>query len=258
MQQPFFIHQPDLQGPFDIIGDVHGCAEELEHLLETLGWNKDSDGCYGYFGDNRMIIFVGDLVDRGPDSPKVLQIAMDLLEKKRAFWVLGNHDDKLRRWLKGNKVKLSHGIQETIEQFESYPKEFHQKVFKTLSSLPSYLILDDDQLIVAHAGLKEKFHFHMTEKAHKFALFGQPTGRFDDHGYPIRYAWEQDYHGKPTIIFGHVAIDAVKSINNCIDIDTGCVFGGKLTAYRWPEGALVEVQSNTNWERPFIPQEHRD
>ncbi len=251
------MYKPENSGPFDIIGDVHGCAEELERLLEKLGWQQDDDGCYQHI-DDRMIIFVGDLVDRGPNNPKVLQIAMDLLEKKRAFWVLGNHDDKLRRWLNGNKVKLSHGIEETIAQFNKLPQAFHQKVFETLASLPSYIVLDDERLVVAHAGLKEKFHFHMTEGAHKFALFGQPTGLYDDHGYPIRYAWEQDYQGKPTIIFGHVVVDEVKNINNCIDIDTGCVFGGKLTAYLWPEKEIVQVQSRTDWERPIIPENNRD
>lgn len=258
MTQPYFIHEPDNHGPFDIIGDVHGCAKELESLLEKLGWQQDADGCYQHVDSNRMVVFVGDLVDRGPDTPKVLQIAMDLLEKKRAFWVLGNHDDKLRRWLKGNKVKLSHGIQETIDQLEAYSQEFHQKIFETLDSLPSYIVFNDDQLIIAHAGLKEKFHFQMTEGAHKFALFGQPTGKYDDHGYPIRYPWEQDYQGKATVIFGHVIVDEVQNINNCIDIDTGCVFGGKLTAYRWPEQEIVQVQSSTDWERPIIPENNRD
>ncbi len=242
-----FINAPKNHGPFDVIGDVHGCANELETLLQKLGWYKDAEGVYTHDDARRMVAFVGDLVDRGPDNPRVLQMAMDLLEKKRAYWVMGNHDDRLRRYLKGNKVKTAHGLQETIDQLAAYPAEFSQKILETLENLPSYAVLDNKKLIIAHAGLKEKYHFQTSESARRFALMGQSTGLFDEAGFPIRYDWAQDYRGTPTVIYGHVIVDAVEIINNCIDIDTGCVFGGKLTAYCWPSGHIVQVPSQTKW-----------
>lgn len=243
-----FIHEPNNHGPFDIIGDVHGCAIELEELLQKLGWEVNHEGNYDHKDLKRKVIFVGDLVDRGPDTPRVLEIAIQLLENQKAYWVMGNHDDKLRRYLLDNPVKIAHGLQETIDQLALCSSSFRQKILEILESLPSYGIFDQDQLIVAHAGLKEKYHFQHTESAHRFALIGQPTGEYNEKGYPIRYAWENDYEGKATIVFGHVAVDQVQNINNCIDIDTGCVFGGSLSALSWPEQKITQVKSQTQWE----------
>ncbi len=112
-----------VRGPFDIIGDVHGCADELIALLGELGYAVRLEGS----GDDRRAIttapngrrafFVGDLVDRGPNSPDVLRIVMDMAERGQAFSVIGNHDDKFMRHLKGRAVKLTHGLDRTVEQY---------------------------------------------------------------------------------------------------------------------------------------------
>lgn len=251
-----FIHAPQDKGPFDIIGDVHGCFDELIRLMEKLGWQKDKSGHYMH-PQKRKICFVGDLVDRGPDSPSVLRLAMQLVKDGKAYWLMGNHDHKLAAYLKGRNVQISHGILETIEQFKGESQEFKDAVSSFIETLPFYAILDEDKLIIAHAGLEECFHFKSTKGAGAFSLFGKSTGLYDENGYPIRLRWQDDYKGKPTIVYGHVALEEPEETNNCINVDTSCVFGGHLTALRWPEKDYVSVKSHFQWERPFIPPEKR-
>lgn len=251
MENIWFINKLEDKGPFDIIGDIHGCYDELVRLLEKLGWQKDEKGDY-YHPQNRKIGFVGDLVDRGPASAHVLRLAMALVRGHKAYWVKGNHDDKWARYLKGNDVVISHGIMETIEQFKNESQEFKDEVSEFIENLPIYAVLDEGRLIIVHAGLEEKYHHKISGGARAFALFGKSTGEYDDHGYPIRVRWQDDYEGKPTIVYGHVAIDEVENVNRCIGIDTSCVFGGKLTALRWPEKEYVDVKSHFDWEKPII------
>ncbi|MFV0431598.1 MAG: metallophosphoesterase [Alphaproteobacteria bacterium] len=251
------INNPEDHGPFDIIGDVHGCYNELILLMEKLGWQKDNQGQY-HHPKGRKLCFVGDLVDRGPNSPSVLKLAMQIVESKQGYWVKGNHDDRWARYVKGNNIQISHGIKETIEQFTKQPKEFMIETKDFIEDLPIYLILDDGKLIIAHAGLKEELHGINSERSRAFALFGQPTGKYDEKGYPIRYRWQDDYQGRPTIVYGHVALDEVEAINNCYDIDTSCVFGEKLTALRWPEMEFIDVPSQTKWKKPTIKHKERD
>lgn len=257
MNKIWFVNNPQNHGPFDIIGDVHGCYNELVSLLDKLGWVKDTQGSY-FHPQKRSLCFVGDLVDRGPDSPKVIRLAMDIIKNKRGYWVKGNHDDKWARYLNGNNVKISHGIKETIEQFKNESTVFKKEVKNFIDNLPIYAILDDNKLLIVHAGLRENLHGQATERAEAFSLFGKPSGQYDENGYPIRYRWQDDYTGDKTIVYGHVALEEVENINNCIDIDTACVFGGKLTALRWPEQEFVQIPSQTKWEKPIIIETMRN
>ena len=168
----------DLTGPFDIIGDVHGCADELEDLLDLLGYEVDWSG-----GDvevtppaGRMLVFVGDLVDRGPRTPDVLRIAMAMAEAGTALCVEGNHDNKFARWLNGANVKPAHGLQASIDQMASEDPAFHARVRKYLAGLPPSLWLDGGQLVIAHAGLKEEMIGQGGGKVRSFALYGDTTG----------------------------------------------------------------------------------
>ncbi len=251
MEDIWFINKPEDRGPFDIVGDVHGCFDELIKLLDKLGWRKDDKGQY-WHPQNRKLCFVGDLVDRGPASAAVLRLAMQMLQAGRAYWVKGNHDHKWARYLKGHNVQISHGIVETINQFKTESQAFKDQVYDLIERLPIYAVLDEAKLIIAHAGLEEKFHFKKTKGAKAFALFGKSSGKYDTNGYPIRIRWQDDYRGKPTIVYGHVALDNVEDVNNCIDVDTACVFGGKLTALRWPEKEYIQVKSGVNWKKPTI------
>ena len=240
----------DDEGPFDIIGDVHGCAGELEHLLEALGYGLDERGPTGhrYYRvtppDGRKVVFLGDLVDRGPRTQDVLRLVMSMHAEGDAYCVAGNHDDKNRRWMNGNPVDITHGLEDTLAQASVQPEGFRHHVREFLEDLPAHLILDRGRLVVAHAGLREELHGATSREARAFALFGARTGERDEHGYPVRGNWAKDYSGPATVVHGHVAAPEVRQQNNVICIDTGCVYGGHLTAYRWPEREQVQVEAH--------------
>ena len=245
--------RPDLwqqdTGPFDIVGDVHGCARELDKLLNKLGYKLNSRGPRGRrttrinHPENRKIILVGDLVDRGPMSMDVLRFAMQGEEDGTVRGVIGNHDDKFLRWLKGREVRVTKSLQTTIDETLSEKPKFLADARHYLENLPSHLILDNGKLIVAHAGLPEKYHGIESRSSRIFAMYGETTGQTDDLGFPIRRDWARNYRGDATVVHGHVAEKKVRHVNNVWCLDTGCVYGHKLTALRWPEMEIVQVKA---------------
>jgi protein phosphatase len=244
----FVINDPEIDkrheiGSFDIIGDVHGCYDELIALLKKLGYMVDISKNKISHPNNRRLIFVGDLVDRGPKSPEVLRLVMNAISGKIAFCVCGNHDDKLKRKLKGNNVQLKHGLLETIQQLENEPDVFKSDVIAFIDSLAPYYLFDQGKLVVVHAGIREDFFGKLSPKIRAYCLYGPTTGEFDSTGLPIRYPWANDYHGDPLIVYGHSVVDEPLWVNNTINIDTGCVFGGKLTALRYPELEIISIQA---------------
>ncbi|HEY6373467.1 MAG TPA: polynucleotide kinase-phosphatase [Candidatus Sulfotelmatobacter sp.] len=228
-------------GPFDIIGDVHGCYEELTALLTQLGYKIESEGSKVIPPDGRKAIFVGDLVDRGPRIPEVLRLVMKMEEEGTAFCVPGNHDMKLMRKLKGRDVQLTYGLADSVEQLDKQPPEFKQTVIKFLDDLVSHYVLDDGKLVVAHAGMKEEMQGRGSGKVRDFALYGETTGETDEYGLPVRYNWAAEYRGQAMVVYGHTPVAEPEWLNRTINIDTGCVFGGRLTALRYPERELVSV-----------------
>jgi protein phosphatase len=239
------------RGPFDLVGDVHGCHEELVALMEDLGWR--TDGVTGEHPEGRKLVFVGDLVDRGPDTPAVLELAMNLVEAGRALVVNGNHDAKLLRALTGAKVKPSHGLDRSLAQLANRPKAFVDRVVKFLDGLLSHYVLDDGRLVVAHAGLPEAMQGRSSGRVREFAMYGETTGEIDDYGLPVRLDWARSYRGRATVVHGHVPVLEAGWNNNTLDIDTGCCFGGKLTALRWPERELVSVDALREHYPPTRP-----
>ncbi|UQX03518.1 polynucleotide kinase-phosphatase [Streptomyces sp. RerS4] len=236
-----------LTGPFDIIGDVHGCSSELETLLAKLGYR---DGAHP---DGRTAVFVGDLVDRGPDSPGVLRRVMGMVKSGNALCVPGNHENKLGRYLKGSKVQRTHGLAETIEQLDREPEEFVKEVREFIAGLVSHYVLDGGRLVVCHAGLPEKYHGRTSGRVRSHALYGETTGETDEFGLPVRYPWAEDYRGKAVVVYGHTPVPDTTWINNTICLDTGAVFGGRMTALRWPERELVDVPAEKVWYEPVKP-----
>ncbi|MFF6778810.1 polynucleotide kinase-phosphatase [Streptomyces sp. NPDC012637] len=236
-----------LTGPFDIIGDVHGCRSELETLLAKLGYVD------GRHPEGRTAVFVGDLVDRGPDSPGVLRRVMGMVAAGDALCVPGNHENKLGRWLHGRKVQETHGLAETIEQLEREPEEFRARVSEFVDGLVSHYVLDGGKLVVCHAGLPEKYHGRTSGRVRSHALYGDTTGETDEFGLPVRYPWAEDYRGRATVVYGHTPVPNTAWINNTICLDTGAVFGGKMTALRWPERELVDVPAEKVWYEPARP-----
>nr|WP_107907583.1 polynucleotide kinase-phosphatase [Streptomyces chartreusis] len=236
-----------LTGPFDIVGDIHGCASELETLLGTLGYRD------GVHPDGRTAVFVGDLVDRGPDSPGVLRRVMSMVKSGNALCVPGNHENKYGRYLKGRNVQHTHGLAETIEQMETESEEFRAEVREFIDGLVSHYVLDGGKLVVCHAGLPEKYHGRTSGRVRSHALYGDTTGETDEFGLPVRYPWAEDYRGRAAVVYGHTPVPDATWLNNTICLDTGAVFGGKLTALRWPERELVDVPAEQVWYEPAKP-----
>ncbi|MFE6891433.1 polynucleotide kinase-phosphatase [Streptomyces sp. NPDC057694] len=236
-----------LTGPFDIVGDIHGCASELEALLGKLGY---ADGAHP---EGRTAVFVGDLVDRGPDSPGVLRRVMGMVKAGTALCVPGNHENKLGRWLKGAQVQHTHGLAETIEQLGGESEEFRTEVREFVRGLVSHYVLDGGRLVVCHAGLPEKYHGRTSGRVRSHALYGETTGETDEFGLPVRYPWAEDYRGRAAVVYGHTPVPTATWLNNTICLDTGAVFGGRLTALRWPERELVDVPAEQVWYEPVRP-----
>jgi len=255
VRQPMWTNRRTEHGPFDIIGDVHGCFDELLELMANLGYSvkKDGEGYGVETPDGRRAIFIGDLVDRGPKIPEVLSLVMGMVEAGTAICVPGNHDMKLLQKLRGKDVKMAHGLADSVAQLEGESPEFRGKVSEFLDSLISHYVLDDGKLVVAHAGMKEEMQGRGSGAVRSFAMFGETTGETDEFGLPVRYNWAADYRGKAMVVYGHTPVTEAQWLNRTIDIDTGCVFGGKLTALRYPEKELVSVPAHRTYYEPAKP-----
>lgn len=260
LREPLYNNLKHEQGPFDIIGDVHGCFEELTTLLQQLGYHiqhTETDDQNVSFDVTppvgRKAIFLGDLVDRGPDSPAVLKLVMHMVRTGTAFCVPGNHDMKLHQKLSGKTVQLKHGLALTVEQLAKEPDDFVQTVRTFLDSLVSHYVLDGGKLVVAHAGLRQDMQGRGSGAVRAFCLYGETTGETDEFGLPVRYNWAADYRGHAMVVYGHTPVPEPEWLNHTIDIDTGCVFGGALTALRYPEKELVSVPAQQVYYEPARP-----
>jgi protein phosphatase len=261
-RQPLWNNLRHLHGPFDIIGDVHGCFDELVALLQRLNYSvTETDGTICVrMPEGRKAIFLGDLVDRGPNIPAVLKLVMGMVADGNALCVPGNHDMKLVRKLKGKQVQITHGLAESLEQLEKESPEFCDGAAEFLDRLVSHYVLDDGKLVVAHAGLKEEMQGRGSGKVRDFALYGETTGETDEFGLPIRYNWAAEYRGSAMVVYGHTPVPEPEWLNRTINVDTGCVFGGKLTALRYPEKELVSVPAAKTYAepaRPFLEPENQ-
>jgi len=259
-REPLWNNLKHEHGPFDIIGDVHGCFDELVDLLGELGYEMErspigegNDILAVRPPEGRKAVFLGDLVDRGPKIPEVLCLAMSMVEAGTALCVPGNHDIKLMRKLRGKDVQITHGLADSLAQLAKEPPEFLKQVGDFLDDLVSHYLLDDGKLVVAHAGMKEEMQGRGSGKVRDFALFGETTGETDEFGLPVRYNWAAEYRGKATVVYGHTPVPQAEWLNRTINIDTGCVFGGNLTALRYPEKEIVSVRARATYAQPVRP-----
>ena len=244
----------DEHGPFDIIGDIHGCCDELEQLLNKLGYYRDESESYKH-PEGRKAVFLGDFCDRGPRNVYVLKTVMDMVDSGNALAVPGNHDVKLLKYLRGSNVKLDFGIEKTAEEFEKMGDNFKERAANFIDSLVSHYVLDDGRLVVAHAGIKQEYIGRGSGTVRSFCLYGDTTGENDEFGLPVRLDWAADYRGRANVVYGHVPASEVREINGTYCIDTGCVFGGKLTALRYPEKEIVQVSALQKYFEPPKPLE---
>lgn len=241
----------------DIIGDIHGCFNELQELTMKLGYKWDT-GIPLHPG-GRILGFVGDLTDRGPESLKVIDAVWRLvIEENKAHYTPGNHCNKLYRFFLGNKVQTTHGLETTVAEYQAINKNEQQKVrhqfIELYEKAPLYLVLDDKKLIIAHAGIKEKYIGQTNSKVKTFVLYGDITGEKNPDGTPVRKDWAKEYKGKACIVYGHTPVKDARIINNTYNIDTGAVFGNKLTALRYPEMEIVSVPSTM----PYVEEKFKD
>jgi protein phosphatase len=263
-RQPLWNNRKTEHGPFDIIGDIHGCCDELEILLAQLGYEPHSEPqqlCWDFptykHPTGRQVMFVGDLVDRGLRNVDSIKLVRNMVAAGSALCVCGNHEFKLLRYLRGKNVKLNHGLEYTVAEIEALPEpiqtEFRTELAKFIDSLISHYIFDDGKLVIAHAGLKEELQGRTSGHVRSFAMYGETTGEIDEYGLPVRSNWARDYRGAAMVVYGHVPVLEAEWLNNTIDIDTGCVFGGKLTALKYPERQIVQVPAARVYYEPIKP-----
>ncbi len=264
-RQPLWNNRKQEHGPFDIIGDVHGCCDELEELLRSLGYQILETSANSTFWDfptyshpeGRKAVFLGDLVDRGDRILDTVKLVRNMVVAETGLCVPGNHDIKLMRKLNGKNVKINHGLEQTLAEVEALPEEIRDEAERELrqfiDTLISHYVLDSGKLVVAHAGMKAELQGRGSGRVRDFALFGETTGEIDEFGLPVRYNWAAEYRGQAMVVYGHTPVPEAEWLNNTIDIDTGCVFGGKLSALRYPERELVSVQASRVYCEPVKP-----
>ena len=253
VRTPLWNNKKNETGPFDIIGDIHGCYDELCALFDKLGYSVYKENYTIIPPEGRKAVFLGDLCDRGPNNVEVLRLVMDMVQSGNAYCIAGNHDAKLLKKLRGSNVQLTHGLDKTIEQLSTQSEEFITKIKTFLDGLVSHYVFDDGKLVVAHAGLKEKYQGRASRRVRDFCLYGDTTGETDEYGLPVRLPWANEYRGKATVVYGHTASPNVEINNNTFCIDTGCVIGGKLTAFRYPEKEIVQIDAKQEYYAPVKP-----
>ena len=236
---------------FDIIGDIHRCFNGLIQLIEKIGYSTGINSLI--YPNGRQLAFVGDAMDRGPDSLATSLFLFDLQDSGKLIYSPGNHCNKFYRYAKGNRVQLQYGIETTVAELNKLSSKkrehFLKRYIEFYDSLPLYYTLDNEGLIIAHAGIRENLIGSTnTKKVRSFVLYGDVTGELYPNGRPVRRDWAQNYHGKPFIVYGHTPVRETRFIRNTVNIDTGCVFGGKLSAIRYPEMEIASVPSS----QPFV------
>lgn len=261
---PLWNDKTELIGPFDIIGDVHGCYDELVQLLLDLGYRPTLENKTGPMQgpiyshpQGRIAIFLGDIVDRGPKIIDSVKLVYNMVNAGYALCVPGNHDTKLLRKLRGKDVQITHGLADSLNEIEALPAEiceqFKQWAAEFLDRLISHYALDGGKLMVAHAGLKQEMQGRASGKVRQFCLYGETTGETDEFGLPVRSNWAAEYRGPATVVYGHTPVPEPEWLNRTINIDTGCVFGGKLTALRYPEKEIISVPAKKVYCDPIRP-----
>lgn len=253
----YFVVKKDDSMKLDIVGDIHGCFDEFVALTKKLGYQWKND--YPVYPDKeRKLAFVGDLTDRGPHSLKIIETVYKLvIDENCAYYVPGNHCDKLYRFFLGNNVHITHGLETTVAEYETLAKIeknlIRQKFIQLYESSPFYQQLDHGKLIIAHAGIRGDLIGRMDQRVKTFVLYGDVTGQTNPDGSPVRRDWTSEYQGQALVVYGHTPVREPRFVNNTVDIDTGAVFGGKLTALRYPEMEIVSVPSLM----PFIEEKFR-
>ena len=242
----------------DFIGDVHACYEELMELVQLLGYTRSPDGLYRH-PHGRKIVSLGDVMSRGPHSMDSLLFFKKHVNAGLAYMVDSNHGWKIARWLDGRKVMLMHGDEKVEEELNQYAKDHGNKETNKLKDelrdfliqLPSHLIFLQNgvRVVVAtHGGIKDHYIGKESKRIQNFCRYGDTDG-FDEEGRPIRKDWFNNHQSPEIIVWGHDPRPDAVMINNTINIDQGVVFGGKLTAFRYPEKKIISVPAKQKYAK---------
>ncbi|MFK3959527.1 bis(5'-nucleosyl)-tetraphosphatase PrpE [Guptibacillus hwajinpoensis] len=236
----------------DIISDIHGCYKELIELTKRIGYSWESG--LPVHPDGRKLVFPGDITDRGKESLAVINVVSQLVSTGQAYYCPGNHCNKLYRYFIGRNVQQTHGLETTVAELNALKNDEKEAVKSQFISLyenaPLYLSLDDGELIAAHAGIPAHYIGQVGKKVKTFVLYGDISGESHPNGMPIRRDWAKHYNGESLIVYGHTPVKEPRWVNHTINIDTGCVFGGKLTSLSYPELKTTSVQSSM----PYVPE----
>lgn len=252
------VELPD-PGPLDLIGDIHGCYDELVELLGKLGYEQGSDLLYRHPAGRRPF-FLGDLADRGPNSPAVLELVVEHVSRGLAFYVPGNHCRKLARHLKGERVRPTGGLSETLAQLAKLPPDKRSTLAKNFIRLydrsPPYRLCDKGKLVAVHAGIERPMIGRLSKRIREYCLYGEVV--LNEERVPLGRDWARVYDGHTLVVYGHAPTPKPRVINNTICIDQGCVYGGQLTAFRYPERTFVHVKARRAYvegplETPLAP-----
>lgn len=216
--------------PLDIIGDVHGCFNELMSLVELLGYDRQ-----GIHPDGRKLVFLGDLCDRGPFNADVFDWVYTRWKRGDLYWCMGNHDNKLFRWMKGNPVQVDvHGYGITARQMSVRYKDLdeRERIGKALlETLPHKIEFRAHNLVCVHAypgDTPEECYYGLRNAKRQ------------------RLSWWENWEGGEDgvfVAFGHYWMNDPTPYPRHVCLDTSCCRGGTLTAMRWPEQEIHEVKA---------------
>lgn len=241
----------------DLIGDVHGCYEEFIELIGRLGYEQNGQDRLYRHPQGRRLLSLGDITSRGPFSIKMLEFFISHIQAGLAEMVDSNHGWKIARWLDGRKVTLAHGDEKVESDFRQYEAQAGAKKAAELKEASRVLLLASPshmrisrkgkvEAVAVHAGIRDDYIGKDSPSIQSFCRYGDVAGTEAD-GRPIRRDWTENKRSPLTIIWGHDPRPEPERKNGAINIDQGCVFGGMLTAYRFPEDELVSVPSRKNY-----------
>ncbi|MEK4062718.1 MULTISPECIES: polynucleotide kinase-phosphatase [unclassified Paenibacillus] len=240
----------------DVIGDIHGCYDELLELLDQLGYIADESGLYRH-PKGRELISVGDVMSRGPNSLDALRFWKRHSDAGISRMVDSNHGWKIARYLGGRKVTLSHGDEKFAAELERYAlaegeaaaSKLREELKQFLLSAPSHLVYGRGgirRVVVAHAGIRDEYIGRQSKRIQDFCRYGDTEGS-EGKGTPVRKEWYVQHDSGELIVWGHDPRPYPTLVKNTVNIDQGAVFGGSLTAYRYPEQQFVAVKAHRDY-----------
>ena len=213
-----------------LVGDVHGCFRELTELLEKVDFDPSGD----------RLIFLGDIINRGPHSGKVLELVHSI----PCEVVLGNHELGLTKYVQ-DKSPPNPDFEEVLQQMEDKRDDY----LAWMENLPTFI--ETPAFLAVHAGLIPNLspQKHPPEIITRLRTWG---GDFHDLDNPAHPPWYELYTGKKLVVYGHWALKGLTVRENTIGLDSGCVWGGALSALELPGRKITQVKAHAVYADPSV------